>query len=278
MELVQTGKIPSPKPFVKWAGGKRQLVNLLRCHSPSSFNCYVEPFVGGGAFLFSMLPEKAVISDVNPELINAYKVIRDDVEKLIRSLKRHRNEESYFYKVRAKHPVTMSTVQRASRFIFLNKTCFNGLYRENSKGQFNVPFGRYVNPNTVDEENLRAVSAYLNRAQLQILHQDYQQTVSNAQKGDFVYFDPPYYPISATASFTRYAKNDFNARNQEELAQAFHDLAGRGCQAMLSNSNTDFIKKLYREFSIIEIEATRFINCKAERRGKELVEILVKSY
>jgi DNA adenine methylase len=266
------------KPFVKWAGGKRQLIGILRSNAPTAYNSYFEPFVGGGALLFSLLPRQCLISDINPELVNAYTVIRDDVEGLIRDLKLHRNDETYFYEVRAKILSNMSKVQRASRFIFLNKTCFNGLYRENSKGQFNAPFGRYKNPNIVDEENLCAVSLYLNNANIVIAHQGYQDTVKTAKKGDFVYFDPPYYPMSATASFTRYAKGDFTAQNQEELAEVYRALASKGCYVMLSNSNMAFIRSLYKDFDVIEIEASRLINCNAEKRGRGFVEVLVKNF
>lgn len=172
----------------------------------------------------------------------------------------------------------MTAVQRASRFIYMNKTCFNGLYRENSKGQFNAPFGRYVNPNIVDSVNLRAVSEYLNKADIKIHHQGYDETIKQAKKGDFVYFDPPYYPMSATANFTKYSKGDFGPDNQRELAEAFKALDKKGCYVMLSNSNTEFIKDLYKDFNIAEIEATRFINCKSDKRGKGLVEVLIKNY
>jgi DNA adenine methylase len=270
--------LPAPKPFVKWAGGKRQLINLLLENAPAAYGAFYEPFVGGGALLLNLLPKKVVVSDVNAELINAYQVIRQDVEGLLASLQHHRNEETHFYRVRAQDPAGMSAVERASRFIFLNKTCFNGLYRENSKGQFNVPFGRYKNPNIDDRENLEAIAAYLNGAQVEILCQDFKATAGMAKAGDFVYFDPPYHPISQTASFTRYVRGDFTARDQEELAETFRQLAGRGCQVMLSNSNVPFIKELYRDFNIVEVEAARFINCKAEKRGKGLYEVLVKSY
>lgn len=266
------------KPFVKWVGGKSQLLDVLLPHVPPSFNTFYEPFVGGGAFLFALLPERAVISDINTELINAYLVVRDSVEDLIQGLQHHRNESSYFYELRAQDPATLTTIQRASRFIYLNKTCYNGLYRENSKGQFNVPFGRYKNPNIVDAVNLRAVSDYLNRADIEILCQDYRATVSRAGRGDFIYFDPPYYPWSETASFTKYVKTDFTARDQEELAATYCELAERGCYVLLSNSNTGFIKDLYKDFQILEVEANRFVNCRGDRRNKGVFEILVKSY
>ena len=267
-----------PKPFVKWAGGKRQLVDILLSNVPPSFNRYFEPFVGGGALLFELQPQKAVISDINEELINAYQVIKDNVEELINSLKKHKNTKEYYYAIRAINPKTLTPVERASRFIYLNKTCFNGLYRENSKGQFNVPFGRYKNPKICDEENLRAVSEFLNKIEITILNCDYKMTCEMAKSGDFVYLDPPYYPISKTASFTKYNKNDFSEKDQVELSEIFKELDKKGCYVMLSNSNTEFIKKLYANYRIQEIKANRFINCKANRRGKSNIEVLITNF
>jgi len=267
-----------PRPFVKWAGGKRQLVNILLENAPVSFNRYLEPFIGGGALFFNIMPDNGIISDINPELINAYKVIAKDPEGLLASLRLHRNEEEYFYKLRELDCSALSEIERASRFIFLNKTCFNGLYRENSKGRFNVPFGRYKNPNIDDGDNLRAISLYLNSSEIEILCQDYKNTAAMAKAGDFVYFDPPYHPVSQTASFTRYAKGDFTASDQESLADTFRSLSKKGCHLMLSNSNVPFIRELYKDFDVVEIEASRFINCKADRRGKGLYEVLVKNY
>ncbi|NPA41800.1 MAG: DNA adenine methylase [Aquificae bacterium] len=267
-----------PKPFVKWAGGKRQLIHILKKYVPKSFETYIEPFLGGGALLFELLPQKAIVSDINEELINAYKVIKDNVEELIDSLKRHRNEENYYYQIRALNPKLLSPIERASRFIYLNKTCYNGLYRENSKGEFNVPFGRYKKPKIVDEENLREVSQYLNTADIEILCEDYKKVCRLAQKGDFVYLDPPYHPISLTASFTKYSKYDFSRQDQEELAEVFRELDRKGCYVLLSNSNTEFIKKLYRGYDIIEVSANRFINCKGEGRKKTKVELIVKNF
>ncbi len=267
-----------PKPFVKWAGGKRQLVDILLSNVPPSFNRYFEPFVGGGALLFELQPQKAVISDINEELINAYKVIKDNVEELINSLKKHKNTKEYYYAIRAINPKTLTPVERASRFIYLNKTCFNGLYRENSKGQFNVPFGKYKNPKICDEENLRAVSEFLNKIEIVILNCDYKETCEMAKSEDFVYLDPPYYPISKTASFTKYNKNGFSEEDQIELSEIFKDLDRKGCYVMLSNSNTEFIKKLYANYRIQEIKANRFINCKANRRGKSNIEVLITNF
>jgi len=269
---------PPPRPFVKWAGGKRQLLNILNASAPDNFGRYYEPFIGGGAFLFSQLPDSATISDANPELINCYQVIRDDVEALIRSLQQHKNEEEHFYFVRAKKPSKMTTVQRASRFIFLNKTCFNGLYRENKSGQFNAPFGRYEKPRIVDKENLRAISEYLQTYDVEIGCSDYQAVLSKAQSGDFVYFDPPYAPMTKTASFASYVKGGFGLEDQAELAKVFAELTRRGVLVMLSNSNTQIIHDLYKGFNIQTIHASRSINCKGGKRGKEANEVLVTNY
>ncbi len=270
--------LSSPKPFVKWAGGKRQLLDVLIKNVPPKFGTYIEPFVGGGALLFELEPKRAIISDTNYELINAYRVIKDNVEELIESLKNHVSEEDYYYKIRALDPSALTPVERASRFIYLNKTCYNGLYRENSKGEFNVPFGRYKSPKICDEDNLRSVSEFLRSADIQILHQDYRETCKLAREGDFVYLDPPYHPISKTSSFTKYTKEDFTEEDQITLSEVFKELDRKGCYIMLSNSNTEFIKDLYRGFEIVELSANRSINCKAEGRGREKVEILVKNY
>jgi len=284
--MTQTRKIieddtqggPPPRPFVKWAGGKRQLLEILNASAPKSYGRYFEPFVGGGAFLFSLLPHNATISDANSELINSYQVIRDDVEGLIRSLSRHKNEESHFYDVRAKVISKMTPVQRASRFIFLNKTCFNGLYRENKSGQFNSPFGRYENPKIVDKDNLRAISEYLQKSDIEIFCGGYQAVLDKAVAGDFVYFDPPYAPMTKTANFASYLKGGFGLNDQAELAEAFAELTKRGVHVMLSNSNTKVIHDLYDGFKIQTIHATRAINCKGGKRGKEANEVLVTNY
>ena len=267
-----------PKPFVKWAGGKRQLLNILNASAPSSFGRYFEPFVGGGALLFSRLPESATISDANEELINCYRVIKDDVDSLIKHLRTRRNDEEYFYKVRAMNLNRMTAVSRASRFIYLNKTCFNGLYRENQKGQFNVPFGRYDNPKIVDEQNLLAISDYLKQADVEILCTGYKKALNEAVKGDFVYCDPPYVAMSKTASFAHYLKGGFSLDDQAELAEVVKELTRRGVKVMLSNSNTEVIHELYRDFNLQRIHATRSINCKASGRGKDANEVLITNY
>lgn len=268
----------APKPFVKWVGGKRQLIDILRANAPQKFGTYFEPFVGGGALTFSMLPKKAVISDMNAELINTYLVIRDASDSLIKNLSKHKNEEAYFYQMRAKNPRLMSKVDRAGRFIYLNKTCYNGLYRENSKGEFNTPFGRYTNPNIVDKENICAVSRYLAENDVTIKIADYKHVLDTAKTGDFVYFDPPYVPLSSTASFTGYHKSGFGDPEQADLADAFEELSKRGVFVMLSNSNTPLVKKLYRKFRIRDVKAVRAINCKGGKRGKESNEVLITGY
>ncbi|MEM3452133.1 MAG: DNA adenine methylase [Candidatus Hadarchaeum sp.] len=267
----------NPKPFVKWAGGKRQIVDILLKNVPKRFDTYFEPFVGGGALLFALLPKRAVIGDINRELINAYCMIRDNVEALIEDLRKHRNDEEYYYVVRSQDPAELTDVKRASRFIFLNKTCYNGLYRENKQGKFNVPFGRYKNPDIVSPENLMNVSAYLNSADIEILCQDYKLTTKIAREGDFVYLDPPYYPLSRE-SFTEYVQQGFSERDHEELAEVFCNLDKKGCYVLLSNSGLDIVKDLYRKFDITEIKAKRLINSKAERREIGVSEILVKNF
>lgn len=271
------------RPFVKWVGGKRQLLDILNAASPakgrlSTDSRYYEPFIGGGALLFSRQPFTATISDINPGLINCYAVIRDDVDALIKSLHKHKNTEEHFYKVRAKSVQTMSPIQRASRFVFLNKTCFNGLYRENKSGQFNAPYGRYTNPKIVDEANLRAISAYLANNRIEILHSGYQHVLNTVKAGDFLYFDPPYAPMSKTADFTAYTSAGFNMKDQHELAKTFAELDRRGAKVMLSNSNTDAIRELYKHFRIQTVYATRAINCNGTGRGKEANEVLVTNF
>jgi len=270
--------LAEPRPIVKWAGGKRQMIGLLLEKVPAIFGTYFEPFVGGGSLLFALRPQRAVISDINSELMNAYLVVRDDPDALIRSLQRHRNEPEHFSRIRAYDPSKLTTVQRASRFIFLNKTCYNGLYRENGSGQFNAPFGRYENPTIVDKANIAAVSEYLRHAEVRILNVSYEKCLQRARGGDFAYLDPPYFPLSTTASFTKYHRTDFTADDQKRLAGVFRKLDGRGCYLLLSNSNMPFVRQLYAGYRIQEVSATRFINCKADRRGKAPNELIISNY
>jgi DNA adenine methylase len=243
---------PLVKPFVKWAGGKRQLVpTILANHLPKNYNLqtYYEPFIGGGALLFSLQPKKAVINDSNAELINCYKIIKNSLDELIEDLKNHKNNEYYYYDIRdwdrEKNFKSKTEVQRASRIIFLNKTCYNGLFRVNSQGQFNVPFGKYKNPNILDIAVLKAVNKYLNENQVRILNSDFQEAVKDAKRGDFIYLDPPYDPVSETASFTGYDVNGFNKQEQRRLKEVFDDLNSRGCHILLSNACTDRKQTIY---------------------------------
>ncbi len=287
--LEEAAKIiaDKPRPFVKWVGGKRQLLKQFRhlgLYPPEKINLekatYHEPFLGGGAVFFDLMPKKAFLSDLNSELVTTYNVIKNDVENLIKALKRQKYEKDYFLKVRSKKLENLSDLQIATRFIYLNRTCFNGMYRVNSRGEFNVPFGKYDNPLICDDENLRKVSKSLQT--IQINHEDYKAVLKRAKKGDFVYLDPPYHPLSKTASFTAYTSQGFGEKEQIELRDTYLELHKRGCFVMLSNSNADFINKIYSEvkkegIKINKVEAGRAINSNGKNRGK-VSEILVINY
>lgn len=269
------------QPFLKWAGGKRQLLPQIKPYIPEiGENTYFEPFLGAGAMLFSIQPHNAIVNDINSELYNVYKVIADEqlFEELIEDLRSHVNESECFYEIRAldrsEDYQNLSPVKKASRFIFLNKTCFNGLYRVNSKGQFNVPFGKYKKPEIVNEAVLREVHQFLNQSNITFLNGDFKAAVKEAKSGDFVYFDPPYDPVSQTSSFTSYAQEGFGKAEQYELRDVFKQLNDRGCKVLLSNSDTPFIREIYEGFNIVTVQANRAINSKAEGRGK-INEVLV---
>ena len=286
--LVRGKFNPLVRPFLKWAGGKRQLLPEIVKYVPKriSKHTYYEPFIGGGALLFELQPPKAVINDSNKELINCYKVIKDSLDELMEELSKDKysNSETSYYEMRdldrsKKKYASLSEVEKAARIIYLNKTCYNGLFRVNSQGQFNVPFGRYKNPNFLDDAVLRAVNKYLNSNNITLLNQDFAEAVKDAKRGDFVYFDPPYDPVSETASFTGYDVNGFNRDEQERLKEEFDALHKRGCKVMLSNSCTDFILDLYKDYqdTIIKVRATRSINSNALKRGM-VDEVLVLNY
>lgn len=268
-------------PFLKWAGGKRQLLPVLRENLPPKINTYYEPFVGAGAFLFDMQPKNAVINDINSDLINTYKVIKESPLELIEDLKKHENTSEYFYEMRDKDRtdeyIEMNPIERASRLIYLNKTCFNGLFRVNRSGQFNVPYGRYKNPNIVNEPTIKAVSSYLNKNNVQILNQDFTSVVENAKKGDFVYFDPPYASETDGLMFTGYTLDGFNVEDQKRLAYLFIELDKKGVYVMLSNSSVPLIHELYEGFNIKIVPANRNINSKGDGRGK-VDEVLIMNY
>ena len=266
--------------FVKWAGGKKQLIDQFKPFFPKKINRYFEPFVGGGAVLFHVLknykPKEVFIFDINEELINTYEIIRDDVENLIEELKKLKqlHNKEHYYEIRAENPKLLSPLTRASRFIYLNKTCFNGLYRVNSKGGFNVPIGSYKNPLVCPEEDLREISKLLKN--VKIINGSFEECLKFARKEDFVYFDPPYYPLKKT-SFTTYTKNSFLEKEQKELAEVFRKLDRKKCNVMLSNSDSEFIKDLYKEYPPKFVKATRMINCDASKRGK-INEVVVTNY
>jgi DNA adenine methylase len=268
-------------PFLKWVGGKRQLMSDIEPLIPNKISTYYEPFIGGGAVLFNQQPKKAVINDYNSELINVYEVVRDNVEELIEDLATHRNETEYFYSIRVQDRQDgfdkQSALKRASRIIYLNKTCFNGLYRVNSSGEFNTPFGRYKNPNIINETVLRAVSAYLNNNDIQLLSGDFEDALKGVRKGAFVYLDPPYDPVSKSSNFTGYVEGGFGTVQQERLRDVCIKLDQKGVNFLLSNSATPLMKDLYRGFEIIEVDAKRHINSVASKRGT-VTEILVRNY
>ena len=275
----------TPKPFVKWAGGKRQLITSLEGHLPKKFGTYFEPFLGGGALLFHLLNQspnlKCNISDLNSDLILAYITIRDKVEQLVESLERHSGKYSadkieYYYSVRESAP--KNQIEKVSRLLFLNKTCFNGLYRVNSKGQFNVPLGRYTNPSIVNKENLISVSKILQSKNIAIRCQDFEAILDEAKKDDFVYFDPPYQPVSKTANFTSYTKCEFTYDDLKRLANVCQKLDKKDCKVLLSNSNTKEVKKLFSsKWKVVEVSANRAINSNSKKRTGH-TELLIKNY
>lgn len=262
-------------PFLKWAGGKSELLQHLVTKVPRSFNTYWEPFLGGGALFFHLAPTSAVLSDLNEDLVNCYQVVRSDVEPLIEELKKHRNEKAHFLKVRKMQPWELDSIQRAARLVYLNKTCYNGLYRVNLRAEFNVPFGQYDNPRICDPIALRAASRTLQNAE--ITAKDFRFLLYRAQPGDFIYLDPPYNPLSTTASFTSYSEAPFGDREQKALREVFRALDERGCRLMLSNSDTQYIRKLYSNFNTEPVLASRAINCRGDKRGK-ISELIIRNY
>jgi DNA adenine methylase len=254
------------RPFVKWAGGKRQLLPELLRHAPTSFGRYFEPFVGGGALFFELSPPRAVLADVNRRLIRTYQGVRDHVDDVIALLAHYPHQEKFFYEMRDLDIDRESDAKVAAWFIYLNKIGFNGLYRVNRRDRFNVPFGRHRNPTICDEPTLRACSAALQSADLRVA--DFEDVVAEAQEGDLVYFDPPYVPLSVTSNFTAYSKDKFDLAGQVRLRDVALALKRRGVHVLLSNSSAEFVRSLYgSEFETIEVSATRLVNSKANRRG-----------
>ncbi|MDR2643056.1 MAG: DNA adenine methylase [Planctomycetaceae bacterium] len=270
-------------PFLKWVGGKRQIMPFIVEYFPQDIKTcqYVEPFVGGGAVLFHLQPRKAIVNDFNAELINVYRVVKNNLNALITDLKKHENNAEYFYKIRNidRQPdyKNLSDVERASRIIYLNKTCFNGLYRVNNAGEFNSPFGNYKNPNIVNEPTLRAVSKYLNENTVELLNEDYETVMSKLKQNTFVYLDPPYHPISINSNFTGYVQGGWNKSDQIRLREACDKLNAKGIKFLLSNSSADLIKEQYKHYNISIVKANRVINSDGTNRG-EVNELLIRNY
>ena len=266
------------KPFVKWAGGKRQVINELLKYVPDEFDTYYEPFVGGGALLFELSPKKAVINDSNEELMNVYNVLcnEEKFKKMCNLLNSYetKHSEEFYYNIRNKDRSKtafnrLSDYTRAARTIYLNKACFNGLYRVNSKNEFNVPFGKKTHVNTYEGSNLITVSNYLTMNDVKILSVDFEEAVKDAKKGDFVYFDPPY--DSDTKSFTSYTETGFDKSEQTRLARVFKELDKKGVYVMLSNHSTVLVNELYKDYHIYTIEAKRNINANGKRLLRDTV-------
>jgi DNA adenine methylase len=277
-------KPTAPRPFLKWAGGKQRLLQQYEAFFPAGFQRYLEPFVGGGAVFFRLsntgrLPEQVFLFDHNQELVNAYQVVRDELDQLLDLLAIHNEQHGhdYYYQVRAldRGDAALSDVERAARTLYLNKTCYNGLYRVNRKGQFNVPLGRYENPKILDAANLRAASAALQGVQIEV--RGFRSLVDLGQAGDFFYFDPPYDPVSKTANFTNYTAGSFREGDQRDLAWVFAQLSARGCLCMLSNSDTALVHELYQGFRIERVRAKRAISRNPAGRGA-IDEVVVLNY
>jgi DNA adenine methylase len=264
-------------PILKWAGGKSALLSQFSRYFPKvgSYNRYIEPFVGGAAVFFHLQPPNSFLFDLNPHLIEVYEIVRDSVEDLLAALTVHRNDRDYFYHIRAQNPSELTPTQRAARFIFLNRTCYNGLYRVNRQDQFNVPFGKYKNPTICDEGGLRLASTALQDAQLAVA--DFEIVLKLAKPCDLIYFDPPYEPLSPTSSFTSYTSGGFTPMDQRRLAEMYRILDRRGCLLMLSNSSAPLIHDLYQDFHIHEIKARRAINSNPNGRGI-IKELLVTNF
>jgi DNA adenine methylase len=270
------------KPFIKWAGGKKQLIGQFAPFFPKKIEIYYEPFVGSGVVAFFLLknhPEikKIYLSDINEELIITYNVVKNNIEELIELLKKYKRNhgKEFYYKIRSQDIKTLSKVEIAARFIYLNKTCFNGLYRVNSKGEFNVPIGDYENPLICAEKDLRDISKFLKKDDIRV--KQFYDSVKDAKEGNFIYFDPPYYPLPDTTSFTKYTKEKFLDEEQKLLAKVFRELDKKGCKVMLSNSDTEFIRNLYKGYHINIVRAKRMINCDAKKRGK-INEVVITNY
>lgn len=269
---------PRAKPFLKWAGGKTQLLTTILPHIPEKMGSYYEPFLGGGAVFLKIAQEtrfkRAIVNDANKELMDTWRVVRDFPDDLVTYLRSMEHSAEEFERIRGMLPEGLPVVARAARMIYLNKTSYNGLYRVNSKGGFNAPFGRYEKPTICNEPNLRLLSDVLSRAPITLLHTDFEKSCEGAKKGDVVYFDPPYLPVSATSNFTAYTKMGFGWEEHERLVALFKKLVSKGALCIASNAGTDTARTLYADFEIHEVKARRSINSKGTGRG-QVSEILV---
>ncbi|MBQ8349276.1 MAG: DNA adenine methylase [Ruminococcus sp.] len=281
--MIDTACINTVKPVLKWAGGKTQLLGQLTFLMPTEeITTYCKPFLGDGAMLFSIQPGIAYVNDINVGLMNVYNIIKYFPEELIAELNSYENTAKFYYVIReldrdAKKFAALTAVEQAARFIYLNKTCFNGLHRENRQGQFNVSYGKYKSPDFVNAEGIRAVSQYLNAANIYFTSMDFLEVLKNIPAGSFVYFDPPYDPVSETANFTGYTRYGFTSDDHIRLKQCCDELTAREIKFMLSNSNTDFIRQLYAGYHITEVSARRAINCNGDGRGV-VTELVIRNY
>ena len=271
-------------PVLKWVGGKRQLLPEIKKYIPKTYTTYYEPFVGGGALLFELQPSKAIVNDLNKELIDLYKVIQFNVDDLINELSKpqYTNTQEQYYAIREldrkiEEYNKLTTIQKAARIIYLNKTCYNGLYRVNSAGEFNSPFGSYKNPNIINAPVLKAVNNYFNNAIITFKSEDFETSLKGIKRGAFVYFDPPYAPISETSNFTGYNESGFGKEEQIRLKNLCDKLNEKNVKFLLSNSDCEFIRNLYKNYEIISVKAKRAINSKADSRG-EVGEVLIRNY
>lgn len=263
------------QPFLKWAGGKTQLLPELLKRIPKEYGVYFEPFIGGGALYFAISPDQAVIADINEDLVNVYNVVRKNPNELINALSEFKNNKEFYYEVREQEQEGLSDIARAARLVYLNRTCFNGLYRVNKSGKFNVPFANYANPNIVQSSKILAASDVLHNTDIH--HAGFEKVLVKAKAGDFIYLDPPYYPKDVYSDFKRYNKEQFHKNDHERLAQLYNKLDERGCYIMLSNSDTPFTRELYKNWRVDTVYAKRLINKDASKRG-EITEIIVTNY
>ena len=269
-------------PVVKWVGGKRQLLPQILPLIPKRMSAYCEPFLGGGAVLFALQPRRALVNDLNQDLITVYRVIKENADALIEHLSRHENTPEYFYRIRdldrdKEAYAALSDVEKASRLLYLNKTCYNGLFRVNASGAFNSPYGHYRRPNIVNEQTIRGVSRYFNSCDITFFSEDFAAVLDRVPRGGFVYLDPPYDPVSDTASFTGYNRGGFGREEQVRLKACCDALTARGVRFLLSNSATPFIRELYSSYHVSIVQARRAVNSVASRRGA-IEEVLVRNY